>query len=406
MSWLTELRLASFKGVEFYVHAADMKGGRTIVTHEVPGSERRPFKEDLGSAGRAHAVEAYVYGDEYQAQLRKLLDALDAAGPGTLNHPFIGVAWCVVDGEFSVRQSADEGGFAVVACTFAETAAAMPAPTAVATSATSALAAQVAATRASAARTFGASVQALMADGVTGTHFYAGAQLLAQVGAQLEEALAAVAVPGQLLAEFQRLVAAPRVRAADFAAAPAAFFSAVAAALFTGLRAALVDPLSLVPSPVALLLGLADGFAALGTGDDADQDIQDMAPAVTRLVQSEALCGAAELLPAQRFEAYEAGLRARQAVIDAISRHATAAADAMYADFVDLRGALARAVPDAESALPRLQRYTPPIGLPSLVLSHRLYGDVAAEADIVARNRIPNPAFVPGGRALEVLSRG
>jgi prophage DNA circulation protein len=40
------------------------------------------------------------------------------------------------------------------------------------------------------------------------------------------------------------------------------------------------------------------------------------------------------------------------------------------------------------------------------VLAHRLYGDLAAETDLVARNRIPNPAFVPGGHPLEVLSRG
>lgn len=406
MSWLDELRPAKFRDVEFYVHASDMKGGRTIVTHEVPGSEKRPFKEDLGSAGRSHAVEAYVYGADYQLALRKLLDALDKSGAGQLNHPFIGVALCVVDGEFSVRQSGDEGGFAVVSVTFAETSPAMPAPTALANDATSALKATVKTTRLSAAAAFAAQAQALLADGITGTSFFAGAQLLDTVGEQLEGALAAVAVHGELLARFQRQLAAPLVRAEAFVNDPAGFFPALVESLFGGVTAALLDPLSLVASPVALLLSLYDTVSAVGQADDADEETQAIAPVMTLLVQRGVLFAAAEVLPVQQFAAYETAVVARQAVIEAINRHSAAAADDTYADFVDLRGAVARAVPSADSGLPRLQQYTPPAGVPSLVLAHRLYGDVAAEADLVARNGIPNPSFVPGGRALEVLSRG
>ena len=51
MSWLTELRPASFRGVNFYVHSADTKGGRTIVTHEVPG-----LTEDRGAPIGAYAI--------------------------------------------------------------------------------------------------------------------------------------------------------------------------------------------------------------------------------------------------------------------------------------------------------------------------------------------------------------
>lgn len=406
MSWLTELRPASFRGVNFYVHSADTKGGRTIVTHEVPGSERRPFKEDLGSSGRSHSVEAYVYGDDYRAELRQLLDALDQPGPGELNHPFIGVASCVVDGDFSVRQSGDEGGFAVVSVTFAETAPAMPAPAAVATDARAALAATVKSTRAAAAVAFGAQAQAMLADGITGTSFYAGAQLVGQLGSQLQLALGTVAVPGVLLARFQRLVAVPRVRPESFVSNPAGYFPGVVESLFGGITASLMDPLSLVPSPVALVLSLYDEVSSLGAGTDADEETQAMGPVLTLLVQREVLCAAAELLPLQAFESYDSALVGRQAVIDAINRHAAAAGDDTYADFVDLRGAVARAVPAADSSLPRLQRYTPPQGAPSLVIAHRLYGDVAAEADLVARNRLPNPAMVPGGLPLEVLSRG
>ncbi len=63
-----------------------------------------------------------------------------------------------------------------------------------------------------------------------------------------------------------------------------------------------------------------------------------------------------------------------------------------------------RAVPGEASDLPRLLRYVPPATVPSLVLAHRLYGDVALEADLVARNRVARPGFMLGGQALEVLS--
>jgi prophage DNA circulation protein len=403
MSWFDELRPAKFRGVEFYVHASDMKAGRTTVTHSVPGSNKRPFKEDLGSEGRSHSVEAYVFGDEYQLALRRLIDAIDQGTPAELNHPFIGVALCIVEGEFSVRQSGDEGGFAVVSVTFSETSPAMPAPTAIATDATSALKAIVQQTKASAAAAFAAQVQALLADGITGLSFFAGAELLDQVGEQLEAALAAVAVPGELLAEFQRQLAAPLVRADAFAANAAGYFPALIDSLFGGVAASLIDAASLVAQPVTVLLSLID---AVQVPDDADEETQAIAPALTLLVQRGALCAAAEVLPLQQFDAYETAVAGRQAVIDAINKHSAAAADDTYADFVDLRGAVARAVPSADSNLPRLQQYTPPAGVPSLVLAHRLYGDVDAEADIVARNRIPNPALIPGGRPLEVLSRG
>lgn len=403
MSWIDELRPASFRGVQFYVHASDMKGGRTIVTHEVPGSERRPFKEDMGSAGRTHAVEAYVYGDGYQADLRRLLDALDQAGPGQLNHPFTGVALCVVDGEFSVRQSGDEGGFAVITVTFAEVTAAMPAPAVVASGSSAAVLAQVARVKTAVSLTFASASQSLLADGITGVHFFAAGELTGLVGENLERALAAVAVPGELLARFQRQLAAPKVQPEDFVSDPTGFFPALIYSLFAGMAESLTDPASLVAQPVEVLLSFATENLV---PNEADEETQAVAPSLTLLVQRGALCAACEVLVVQRFDSYEGAIVGRQSVIDAINRHFAAAADDTYADFVDLRGAIARAVPGADSALPRLQQYTPPATVPSLVLAHRLYGDVDTEADVVARNHIPNPAFVTGGRALEVLGRG
>ena len=45
-------------------------------------------------------------------------------------------------------------------------------------------------------------------------------------------------------------------------------------------------------------------------------------------------------------------------------------------------------------------------GLPALVLSHRLYGDVSHEGEVVDLNHLANPAKVPAGVDLTVVSNG
>jgi prophage DNA circulation protein len=42
--------------------------------------------------------------------------------------------------------------------------------------------------------------------------------------------------------------------------------------------------------------------------------------------------------------------------------------------------------------------------LPSLVLAWRRYGNSARSEKLLARNELPYPGFVPGGRALMILS--
>ncbi len=72
---------------------------------------------------------------------------------------------------------------------------------------------------------------------------------------------------------------------------------------------------------------------------------------------------------------------------------------------MQLRADLVKAIPGTALEQARLIRFTPLVTLPSLVLAHNLYGDLSREADLLARNRIQNPAFVTGGVELEILSR-
>lgn len=60
------------------------------------------------------------------------------------------------------------------------------------------------------------------------------------------------------------------------------------------------------------------------------------------------------------------------------------------------------------ATLARLFSYTPKATEPALVIANRIYGTVDIEArtaEIVSRNKVRHPGFVPGGIALELLTR-
>ncbi len=54
--------------------------------------------------------------------------------------------------------------------------------------------------------------------------------------------------------------------------------------------------------------------------------------------------------------------------------------------------------------LARIVSSTPARTEPALLIAHRLYGDASRADEIIARNKIAHPLFVPGGTPLEVLS--
>lgn len=90
MTTLTDQLLpASFRGVPFEVTASGIRAGRRTVVHEYPQRDK-PYVEDIGRATRQITLEAFVVGDDYIARAKRLLGAIEQAGPGTLIHPWLG----------------------------------------------------------------------------------------------------------------------------------------------------------------------------------------------------------------------------------------------------------------------------------------------------------------------------
>lgn len=80
---------ASFRAVPFYVRGYDSGAGRRVVVNEYPFRDL-PTTQDLGRKAREFNVDAYVLGDDYDAQSNALQAAIDAPGEGELIHPRLG----------------------------------------------------------------------------------------------------------------------------------------------------------------------------------------------------------------------------------------------------------------------------------------------------------------------------
>lgn len=110
---------ASFRGVAFKVDSDDLQVGRRTVLHEYPGRDT-PSVEDLGRETREYAISAYLIGPDFIAERDRLIEALEQAGPGELVSPWYGRMNVVVMGKQRISHSKADGGMCVVSFTFVE----------------------------------------------------------------------------------------------------------------------------------------------------------------------------------------------------------------------------------------------------------------------------------------------
>lgn len=108
MAWKDRLQDASFRGVPFKVEGEGAPVGRRVETHEYPNRDK-PYTEDLGKVTFRPDITAYVIGDDCFEQRDRLIEALNKPGPGTLVHPTYGELSVCVNGEIKVGTTSSEG---------------------------------------------------------------------------------------------------------------------------------------------------------------------------------------------------------------------------------------------------------------------------------------------------------
>ena len=367
---------ATFRGVPFVVESAELGGGRRGVTHEYPGRDA-PFREDLGRSAREFTVEGYLVGTDVQAQRERLQAEFEAEGPGELVHPYYGTRRVAVTG-VRFRTSSKEGRFVSVSIEFVETPAEPAQPSAVPDAQAAALTSVVVA-RSAAVSVFLARYNAgLLMDSVSGAVDAAGESVRAAVAGQD----LAVQARAELARDLSRLAGLVRdgVELAEL----------------------LVEVLEQMPGGALEVYRFDPGERPPGTTANRLQE-QVNFDAFYAVVQQLALLRAVDVAVVEEFDSYESAVTARDELTGLIDEQQELVGDDLYTELVRLRADLVKAVPQA--GLARVITYEPPGTVASLVLAHRLYGDVAGETDLVARNNPSRPGFLTGGVPLEVLSR-
>lgn len=117
--WRDRLRDASFRGVPFSVDDDDASFGRRVQLHEYPKRDK-PYTEDLGRAARRLTINAYVIGDDYADKRDRLIAAVETEGPGTLVHPQYGEMQGSINGTVKVSHSSSEGRMSRISFEFVE----------------------------------------------------------------------------------------------------------------------------------------------------------------------------------------------------------------------------------------------------------------------------------------------
>lgn len=418
MSWRDNLRKAAFRGVPFFFEDSKSPAGRRTVIHGYPLQDE-VWPEDLGRAPKKFTISGYVLGQDYIAKRDALEEALDKPGPGTLVHPTRGEIQVACAEPAEIAESTREGGMARFTMHFIVGGDNKFPISTVDTMAQ--VDARADAAQLAAEDDFASSFSLDASPAFVGE---SAGDLV--TGAMDEIAAAAGGIPAAIGARMTEITSgiAPYAFAAQSALSAGQRLTSAIGQLRSGGLAMLVNRLPFARSVFSLgrLLSARGGSASeayaaqtkLWTyGADlapvrrttaARTTQADNQAAMTALVRRASLIEAARLSARMEFTSYDQAVATRNELGRALDAERQTAADPVFRALTDLHGATARDITARGGTLARVTTVRAPSTLPAVVVAHRLFGDATRAAELVERNRLSHPGFVPGGTDLEVLN--
>jgi prophage DNA circulation protein len=379
-----DLRPASFRGVPFQVEGTDIAAGRRTEPHEYPKRDK-PFVEDLGRSARELSFEAFVVGADYVAQANALLAAVEEGGPGSLVHPWFGTLTVSIKDPARISFSTALG-YARVSLSFIESGElAFPAAGDATTSQSRIAAVNIE----NAAVDDFASVFT-----VDGFQDFVTTDALASINDALDQVSGAT-VGGADLLGYAATAQAALGTALGLLGDPAALGQSIAGALgVSGLSTTAQRWGQLAATLVRLAQSISVPSAPT-VYTPSRQQAYENAVATNALVRQVLLAqavGATSLAPAT---VYDDAVLLRNGLAAALDVESLTATDATYAALQDARGTVWRDLTERSRSGARLTTRTLPETMPALVLAYDLYEAADRDGEIVARNAVRHPGFVP-----------
>lgn len=399
-----DLQPASWRGVPFHVTATDLSAGRRTQLHEYPQRDT-PWVEDIGRASRELAFDGFVVGPDYVDQANALLAALEAPGPGTLIHPWFGSL--KVSLKDPARVSFDVAlGVARVSMSFVESGE-LEFPAA-STSTQSATRQRAAALETASVESFASrfTVQGFQ-DFVTAAANGNLTDMLGIVGtSQIGKALGYANGLANTVSTAIALVSDPSSLGykvlgvfglSGLATTVAAWTSIVRSLSRISTDSSMAGPASSNVYTPSRLQANANAAAVYALGRRA---------LLAQAVGASSLVGTAADAPTGRTPGISHAdmMAVRNELVAALDAESLAADDGVYQALMDARAAVWADLTARARDSARLTTLTPAETGPALALAYDLYEDATRDAEIVARNSVRHPGFVPS-LPLKVLTR-
>jgi prophage DNA circulation protein len=383
---------ASFRGIPFNVEDTDLGAGRRTQVHEYPQRDK-PYTEDMGRATRDLSFSAFLVGADYVEQANKLLGALEQSGSGTLVHPWFGsMQVSLVD---KARVSFDSSlGRARVQMQFVE-AGELAFP--MATSSTGA------ATRLAADKLSKASIDSFAAKfGIKGFQDWVSAaangQLLDKLGivstSEINKVLGFSNGLAKTFSTLSGLISNPRSLGTKLMG----MFG------LSGLTTSLIAWKNVVKSfsRIGKSPALKDKPSSIVFTPSRKQAQANATAlnAITRQALLVQAVGASSLVGTESdaeasTTSYADMLEVRDTLLSAIDEEMLVADDTVYVALQEARAAVWTDMTTRARDSSRIKSLTPKQIQPALVLAYDQYGDASRDAEIITRNNIRHPGFVP-----------
>lgn len=407
MGWRDELRTASFKGIMFYVADHEATYGRRTTTHEYPYRDM-PFTEDMGRTARRWNITAYLLGENYMAARDALLDAVESGGPGQLIHPYLGTKK-VVATEARSRETQRDGGYVEIAISFVEAGEktfpnGAPLPSKLVGMNADSLISVSKGIFESGINLSG--VQEFVRDSYAGNISSAGAifQNIQQLGG-LNSIGAIAGIVGSTAKINQ---------SAEWAVSLAEILNP-STSLVSDVSGMAARVISLFKGVFDLAAGPRESLKNLSRFNDYSADHSSVSTAQTeilnsnsdateRFIRTVSTANEAKAMVDLDFQSYDEAIESRKYILNQIDDLALHSNDDLeYSALQSLRENIAAAIPAPDQSLPVISSIELRQSSPALAVSYDLYETVERADDIVNRNSVRHPGFVPGGVELKVL---
>jgi prophage DNA circulation protein len=390
-TWKLQYRSARFRNAAFFVDAADSTFGRRIVVHEFP-TQDRPLTQDLGRAARRFSIDGYVLGPDYFSARNALVLACEEKGPGQLIHPYYGTLKVVCE-SINFRDTKGETRISRFTITFVEHTIVFAPKTTINT---------------------------------VGNLLSARERALSALNDAFVKVYIIAQKPFALIDNAQKTIgnAASYVNRARRLVNTYANFNRLIGNVIEDAQSLVVNSTDLIRNIIDVLT-----FGTLETSDPPVVDftakdlfdelrtifgyqpeevlsITDPSIEIARAHQEAAIIASTGIVLTIPFRSYDEAIEVQEVLIREISRVSLFLNmdDPLFIALQDLQTAVVNYLSEIAADLSRIVDVTLPESIPAIVLSYSLYGTVDREQDIIDRNNVYNPGFVPGGIPIEVLS--